>query len=96
MYAVIFRARMAQTDDEYLQTAKRLRELAMDQYGCLDFVSVLEGDEEITVSYWENEAQIARWKNDATHQLAQAKGRSKWYKSYRVEICEVKREYETR
>ena len=94
MYAVIFRARLAQPDKEYFQTAQKLRKLAKDQYGCLDFISMMEGDDEVAISYWENEAQISAWKNNKTHKLAQEKGRAKWYKSYRVEICELKRAYE--
>ncbi len=94
MYAVIFKARLARPDDEYLATAEKLRKLAKSQFGCLEFVSMVDGDEEVAISYWESEAQIAAWKNDATHKLAQAKGRAKWYKSYRVEICELKRTYE--
>ena len=41
MYAVIFKATVKQLDDEYSQTAKRMRELAIEKYGCLDFVSSL-------------------------------------------------------
>jgi len=93
MYAVIFRARLAHGDDAYYQTAERLRELALGKYGCLEFVSVMEGDEEIAVSYWENEAQIMNWKKDPEHTMAQERGRTRWYKSYSVEVCKVERSY---
>ena len=91
MYAVIFRATIAEFDDEYFRTAQRLRELAFKKYGCRDFVSATEGDEEIAISYWQTEQQIRDWKNDPEHKLAQAKGRDKWYKSFSVEICEIVR-----
>ena len=93
MYAVIFKAKLAHSDDAYFQTAERLRELALGKYGCLEFVSMMEGDEEIAISYWENEAQIKNWKNDPEHIRAQEKGRTRWYKSYCVEVCKVKRAY---
>ena len=35
MYAVIFKATMAEMDDEYLATAQRLRELAFEKYGSI-------------------------------------------------------------
>lgn len=89
MYAVIFKATMAEVDDEYLATAQRLRELAFEKYGCVDFVAVAEGKEEIAVSYWETEQQIRDWKNDPEHRLAQGKGRDKWYTSFTVEVCEI-------
>jgi heme-degrading monooxygenase HmoA len=93
MYAVIFRAKLAHGDDEYFQTAKHLRELALGKYGCLEFVTMTEGDEEIAISYWENETQIMYWKKDPEHVRAQEKGRALWYKSYSVEVCKVERAY---
>ena len=93
MYAVIFKARLAHDDEAYFKTAKRLRELALEKYGCLEFVSMMEGDEEIAISYWENEAQIVNWKKDQEHIEAQKKGRTHWYESYSVEVCKVERSY---
>ncbi len=95
MYAVIFRAKLAQSDDAYFQTATGLRELALGKYGCLDFVSVMEGDEEIAISYWENETQITNWKKDPEHIKAQEKGRNQWYESYRIDVCKVERAYKS-
>jgi len=95
MYAVIFKATTANLDDEYFQTVEKLRDLAFNKYGCLDFVAVTEGDEEIAISYWETTQQIRDWKNDPVHRLAQEAGRNKWYKSYRVEVCEVNRSYQS-
>ena len=89
MYAVIFKATVAGFDEEYVRTAERLKDLAFRKYGCQDFVSVTEGDEEIAISYWETEQQIRDWKSDPEHRLAQAMGRDKWYRSFSVEICEI-------
>lgn len=89
MYAVIFKASVAELDDEYVRTAQRLRDLALRKYACLDFVAVTEGNEEIAISYWETEQQIRDWKNDPEHRLAQVKGREKWYRSFSIEICEI-------
>jgi len=93
VYAVIFMAEIAQLDDEYYRIAARMRELAQGQYGCVEFVSVAEGEREITISYWDSEAQIRAWKQDPEHLLAQDAGRSKWYKSYTVQVVEVQRQY---
>ena len=91
MYAVIFKATIAQFDDEYHSMAERMKALAFSEYGCLDFNSVTEGDEEIAISYWPSLQHIHDWKNDPQHSQAQKKGREKWYKSFSVEICEVVR-----
>jgi heme-degrading monooxygenase HmoA len=93
MYAVIFKAQVAELDDEYRQVAKRMRQLASEKYGCTGFISVTEGNEEIAISYWENEKQIKEWKCDPEHIGAQEKGKSKWYKSYQVQVVKVLRDY---
>ena len=93
MYAVIFKATFAHVDEEYSRMAQNLRDLAFNKYGCLDFVSVTEGNEEIAISYWETKQQIQDWKSDPQHRLAQQAGRDKWYEKYSVEICEVGRSY---
>ncbi|RLB71679.1 MAG: antibiotic biosynthesis monooxygenase [Deltaproteobacteria bacterium] len=93
MYAVIFRAEINQLDQEYSDTAVRLRNLAMEKYGCRDFVAMTEGDQEVAISYWETLEQISRWKQDAEHIKAQQRGRSKWYRTYQIQIVEVLREY---
>ena len=89
MYAVIFKASVTELDDEYSRMAERLKKLAFEKYGCQDFVSVTQGNEEIAISYWETEQQIHDWKKDPEHLLAQSKGREKWYKSFSTEICKV-------
>jgi heme-degrading monooxygenase HmoA len=93
MFVVIFRAEIAQLDDDYLQMAARLRELALRDYGCLEFTGITEGQQEVALSYWESETQIKQWKQDAEHLLAQQSGRAIWYKNYRVEIAEIRRAY---
>lgn len=93
MYAVIFRAEIDTLDTEYSSLAERMRELAINEYGCREFISCTEGNEEIAISYWNSEEEIKAWKQNAEHLLAQKAGRSKWYKSYSVQITEIVREY---
>lgn len=93
MFAVIFKAKPGQQDDEYLKTVARMRELAFNKYGCLDFITATEGELELAISYWKDEESIKNWKDDAEHTLAQKAGRSNWYESYSVQIVEIKREY---
>jgi len=93
MYAVIFKAEINKLDKSYSDTALRMRELAISRYGCTEFVAVTEGNYEIAISYWKNQEQIVKWKQDAEHIVAQEMGRSTWYKSYKVEVVEVIHEY---
>jgi heme-degrading monooxygenase HmoA len=94
MFAVIFRAKPAKQDELYGQTVARMRELAFEKYGCIDFITATEEDnQEIAISYWKDEAAIIRWRKDAEHTLAQELGRTEWYDAYSVQVVEIKREY---
>ena len=93
MYAVIFRAKVQNLDTQYSEMAQTLRDLAHSEFGCLDFISLTEGDQEIAISYWPDEASIRRWKQHSDHLLAQTLGKEKWYSQYSVEITEIKRQY---
>ena len=94
MYVVIFRAKIRTLDDEYFRVAARMRELALTQFGCVEFQSVSEGDAEIALSYWADEASILAWKQHAEHVIAQQLGRERWYESYCVEIAAITRHYQ--
>lgn len=93
MFVVIFRARVRDADDEYTRVASRLRELALNEFGCLEFVSALDGADEIALSYWPDETSILAWKRHGEHVLAQALGRERWYEGYVVEVAEIARAY---
>jgi len=91
---VVFRARAFAQDDDYMATALRMRDKAIAEYGCTEFLFAHSPDgEEIALSYWPDEASILRWKQDPEHQAAQARGRSLWYSSYVVQVAGIHREY---
>ncbi|MFT5571407.1 MAG: heme-degrading monooxygenase HmoA [Cryomorphaceae bacterium] len=92
-FAVIFNAKVKQFDPQYSQMATKMRDLALHDYGCLKFIAVAEDGQEIAISYWQNESDIAAWKQNVDHLGAQALGRSKWYPSYKVEIVKIVRSY---
>lgn len=93
MYVVIFRAKVRTLDAEYVTVATRMRDLALTQFNCIEFVPATVGDQEIALSYWHNETDIKAWKQHSDHVLAQELGRARWYDSYSVQIAEIKREY---
>jgi len=96
MYAVIFKAEINKTDKAYSTMAGRMRELAINEYGCIKFSSVTDGNNEIAISYWNSKEQIKEWKQNKEHLKAQELGKNKWYKTYSVEILEVINQYEKR
>lgn len=93
-YVVIFRARVRAFDAEYSSTAARMRELALSQFGCLEFHAVMEGEHEVALSYWPDEASIRAWRAHPEHVLAQKAGRERWYASYLVQVATITREYQ--
>lgn len=93
MYVVIFRARARELDATYGALAAQLRSIAQAEFGCRDFLSLSEGGQEITLSYWDDLAQIRAFKGQVDHLMAQRLGRERWYASYRVDVCEVQRSY---
>jgi heme-degrading monooxygenase HmoA len=93
MFVVIFRARIRDYDAAYADMAARMRELALAEFGCLEFHALSEGREEIALSYWPSEESIRAWKAHPEHVLAQQAGRERWYETYSVQVARVTREY---
>jgi heme-degrading monooxygenase HmoA len=92
---VIFRARIRLSDPEYSATANRLRQLALSEFGCLEFHAATEGTNEIALSYWPDEESIRAWRAHPEHVKAQKRGREMWYESFSVEVAEVGRAYKS-
>lgn len=93
-YAVIFTSLRTEGDRGYDLMAAKMVELAAQQPGFLGVESVRDpGGLGVTVSYWESEAAIRRWKSNAEHRVAQEQGRGQWYSEYQLRIARVEREY---
>jgi len=93
-YAVIFTSRRTGVDEGYAAVADRMVELASRQKGFLGVESVRGADGlGITVSYWASLDDIAAWRADTEHRVAQAAGRGKWYQHFEVRIARVERTY---
>ncbi len=98
-YAVIFtsvRTEGGSNDKEggYDAMAERMAELAKTMPGYLGRESVRDASGlGITVSYWESEEAISRWKKNAEHQEAQKRGRAEWYSGFRLRVAKVERAY---
>jgi len=93
MFVVIFRAKVRAFDAEYSRVAARMRELALRDFGCIEFHAVAEGDQELALSYWPTEEAIKAWRAHPEHVLAQKAGRERWYESYAVQVAKIHREY---
>ena len=90
-YAVIFTSVRTDTDNGYAEAAHEVLELARQQPGFIGFESA-RNETGISVSYWKDLDSIRAWKENAVHRNAQKKAKE-WYKSFRVRVCKVEREY---
>ena len=93
-YAVIFTSRRTAIDEGYGAMADRMVELASGQKGFLGVESVRGNDGlGITVSYWASLEDIAAWRANAEHRVAQRTGRARWYEHFEARIARVERSY---
>ena len=90
-YAVIFTSVRTDGDHGYAEEARRILELASNQPGFLGFEGARQ-DIGISVSYWASLEAIQAWKAHAEHRRVQQRAKD-WYRSFRVRICRVEREY---
>ena len=92
-YAVIFSSTRTEGDQGYGEAATRMLELAREQPGFLGVESAREGGLGITVSYWQSEAAILAWKQQAEHKAVREQGRARWYSAFQTRVCKVERAY---
>jgi len=92
-YAVIFTSTRTEMEAGYAEMAIKMVELAKAQPGYIGMESA-RSEIGITVSYWESLEAIKNWKANMEHLEAQEKGKTTWYKNYKVRIAKVEREYE--
>jgi heme-degrading monooxygenase HmoA len=92
-YAVIFTSVKNFEDNNYDITSDKMVALANKQKGFLGIESA-RNELGITVSYWDSLESIKKWKQHVDHTEAREKGRSTWYKTFKVRICKVENDYE--
>lgn len=92
-FAVIFTSIKTPRDEGYNEMAEKMIALAAKQEGFLG-LEAARNEIGITVSYWKDVASIKKWKEVSEHKIAQEKGKTTWYKSFKTRIAKVERDYE--
>ncbi len=95
MIAVIFEV-FPKNMDDYMDIAAAMRPLAEGVEGFISverFQSMTNPEKYLSVSYFEDEAAVARWRNVVEHRQAQAQGRENLFTDYRICVCQVLRDY---
>ncbi len=94
-YAVVFSSQRSDEDEAgYHATAERMLELIQEQPGFLGSESARDASGfGITVAYFDSEASIANWRNNAEHAAARSQGHRSWYDHFELRIARVERAY---
>ena len=97
MIAVIFEVEPAGGQRErYLDIAAELRPLLDDIDGFLSierFESLSRPGRILSLSFWRDDAAVARWRALEAHRIAQDAGRATIFHDYRLRIAGVIRDY---
>jgi heme-degrading monooxygenase HmoA len=97
MIAVIFEVwPHPQHRQAYLDWAAELRHELQQMEGFLAierFQSLTDPDKLLSLSFWRDEDCLAKWRNLEAHRAAQAAGRGKLFRDYRLRIAAVVRDY---
>ena len=97
MHAVIFEVEPAAgRRQDYLDIAARLRpELErIDGFISIErFESLTNPGKVLSLSFWRDEAAIARWRAQAEHRAAQRAGRAGIFRDYRLRVAAIVRDY---
>lgn len=97
MIAVIFEAEPAPGKlDDYVRWAAALRPLLDEVEGFISierFQSLNDERRLLSLSFWRDEAAVARWRTLEAHRAAQHAGRAEVFNGYRLRVAAVLRDY---
>ncbi len=87
-FAVIFISQKSEDLEGYPEMDERMMEMAQQQEGYLGYSSSSTPRGGIFISYWKDEASIAKWRADQEHGRAKAEA-TRWYAYYHTMITKV-------
>ena len=97
MLAVIFEVYSTQAGkDGYLKIASFLKDELSRFTGLISierFQSLIEEGKLLSLSFWEDEDSLEKWRNFMNHSQAQQKGKTELFSKYRIRVCTVIRDY---
>lgn len=97
MIAIIFEVIPAGgKKQDYLDIAAEMRPMVETVEGFISverFQSLTNPDKLLSISFFEDEAAVDRWRKLAAHRDAQESGRVGIFSDYRLKVCHVLRDY---
>ncbi|MBC8138476.1 MAG: HIT domain-containing protein [Fibrella sp.] len=94
-FLVVFRSRIdPEHAQEYGMMAGEIATLAKAQPGIIAFKTFTANDgERVTLAEFESEEAVNAWREHSRHKDAQSAGRDRFYSEYRLQVCDVLRDY---
>ena len=97
MIAIIFEVIPAEgRKQDYLDIAAMMRPLVAEVEGFISverFQSLTNPDKLLSISFFEDEDAVERWRQLSAHRSAQSKGRAGVFKDYQLRVAHVLRDY---
>ena len=97
MIAVIFEVQITEgRKEDYLEIAAQMRPMLEEVEGFISverFQSLTNPSKLLSLSFFENEEAIQRWRTLSAHRSAQSKGRAGVFSDYHLRIAHVIRDY---
>ncbi|PKP73455.1 MAG: antibiotic biosynthesis monooxygenase [Alphaproteobacteria bacterium HGW-Alphaproteobacteria-6] len=97
MIAIIFEVEPGEGQKEpYLEMAAKMRALVESVEGFISverFQSLTNPGKLLSLSFWEDEAAVMRWRQLEAHRAAQKAGRKVMFDDYRLRVVSVIRDY---
>ncbi len=82
--------------ENYLELASQLKLMLENADGFIRaerFSSLNDEGKLLSMSVWENEEALLKWRNILEHRNCQAKGKNELFESYKITVCKAIREY---
>jgi heme-degrading monooxygenase HmoA len=82
--------------DDYFNLAAELRPMIEQIDGFISierFQSLSDENRVLSLSFWRDEEAISQWRRLEAHRAAQAEGRARVFRDYRLRIAHVVRDY---
>ena len=82
--------------EDYLNLAEGLKDSLSQAEGFISserFSSISTEGKLLSMSVWEDEESVVKWRNQAVHRMAQHKGRMEDFADYRITVATALRSY---
>ena len=82
--------------DKYLDLASKLKDYLVENEGFIRaerFSSIVDERKLLSLSVWENEEELSKWRNQMEHRLSQRQGRDSVFESYSITVTSKIRSY---